>query len=82
LWIAECDPEQQRAEALRPNITAPARADFEKAWQVFSARRTEADYRAWRDQRDWTAEKYRRFDRGEGMPPGLEAVGRTSTRNG
>jgi hypothetical protein len=33
-----------------------ARADFESAWQVFSARRTEFDYQAWRDQRDWTAE--------------------------
>jgi hypothetical protein len=46
-----------------------ARADFEAAWRVFSAKRTEADYQAWRDQRDWTAEKYRRFDRGERMPP-------------
>ena len=35
-----------------------ARADFEKAWQVFTSRRTEADYQAWRDQRDWTARKY------------------------
>jgi hypothetical protein len=42
-----------------------ARADFAVAWQRFSARRTEADYQAWRHQRDWTAEKYRRFDRGE-----------------
>ncbi len=45
-----------------------ARADFEAAWRVFSAKRTEADYQAWRDQRNWTAEKYRRFDRGERMP--------------
>ena len=45
-----------------------ARALFERAWMVFSAGRTEADYQAWRDQRDWTAEKYRRFDRGEPMP--------------
>src|SRR5277367_6551443 len=29
-----------------------ARADFERAWQAFSAKRTEADYQAWRDQRD------------------------------
>ena len=42
-----------------------ARADFSIAWQRFSAERTEADYQAWRDQRDWAAEKYRRFDRGE-----------------
>jgi hypothetical protein len=45
-----------------------ARADFEKAWQMFSARRTEADYQAWRDQRDWTAHKYAMWDRGERLP--------------
>ena len=44
-----------------------ARAAVEKAWQVFAANRTECDYQAWRDHRDWTAEKYRRFDRGEPM---------------
>jgi hypothetical protein len=26
-----------------------ARSDFERAWRTFSARRTEADYQAWRD---------------------------------
>jgi hypothetical protein len=46
-----------------------ARADFEAAWRVFLSKRTETDFQAWRDQRDWTAEKYRRFDRGERMPP-------------
>jgi hypothetical protein len=46
-----------------------ARADFESAWQVFLANRTEADFQAWRNQEAWTAEKYRRFDRGERMPP-------------
>ena len=45
-----------------------ARAAFEKAWQVFAANRTESDYQAWRDQSDWTAEKYRRFYCGEPMP--------------
>ena len=45
-----------------------ALADFAQAWQVFSAKRTSADFQAWRDQRDWTTEKYRRFDRGERMP--------------
>jgi hypothetical protein len=45
-----------------------ARADFEAAWKVFFAKRSEADFQAWRDQRDWTAVKYRRFDRGERMP--------------
>jgi hypothetical protein len=35
-----------------------ARSDFEHAWRTFSARRTEADYQAWRNQRDWTERKY------------------------
>jgi hypothetical protein len=42
-----------------------ARSEFEAAWAVFSSKRTEADFQEWRDQRDLTAEKYRRFDRGE-----------------
>jgi hypothetical protein len=45
-----------------------ARVDFECAWRIFLAKRTEADFQAWRDQQAWTAEKYRRFDRGERMP--------------
>ena len=45
-----------------------ARADFEAAWAAFLANRTEADFQAWRDERDWTEEKYRRFDRHERMP--------------
>jgi hypothetical protein len=46
-----------------------ARTEFEAAWAVFLSKRTEADFQEWRDQRDWMAEKYRRFDRGERMPP-------------
>jgi len=34
----------------------------------------EADFQAWRDQQAWTAEKYRRFDRGERMPPDWRPV--------
>jgi hypothetical protein len=45
-----------------------ARSDFEAAWRVFLSNRTEADFQGWRDQEAWTAEKYRRFDRGERMP--------------
>jgi hypothetical protein len=45
-----------------------ARSAFGAAWRVFLLNRTEADFQAWRRQRDWTAEKYRRFDRGERMP--------------
>lgn len=46
-----------------------ARADFERAWRAFLSGRTDADFRAWRDERDWTEEKYRPFARGERMPP-------------
>ena len=61
---------------IRPGRTAQrhsrhfdqARADFELAWQVFSARRSPADYQAWRDQRDWTARKYAMWERGERLP--------------
>jgi hypothetical protein len=31
-----------------------ARAAFEAAWLVFLAKRTESDFQAWRDDRDWT----------------------------
>jgi hypothetical protein len=31
-------------------------ADFEAEWRVFLSKRTEADFQAWRDDRDWTAE--------------------------
>src|SRR5712675_442795 len=47
---------------------AEARADFESAWQVFLSKRTEADFQAWRDQRDWTARKYALWDAGEKLP--------------
>ena len=39
-----------------------ARVAFETAWRVFSAKRTEADYQVWRDQRDWTARKFALWD--------------------
>jgi hypothetical protein len=45
-----------------------ARADFEAAWRVFSANRTEADYQAWRDDRDHTAWKHAMWDAGMKMP--------------
>jgi hypothetical protein len=45
-----------------------ARADFEAAWRVFLSKRTEADFQAWRDQRDWTERKYAMWERGERMP--------------
>jgi hypothetical protein len=45
-----------------------ARAAFEVAWQALLPRKTEADFQAWRDQRDWTARKYAMWERGELMP--------------
>jgi hypothetical protein len=54
------------------NGTAPtfdeARAGFEEAWAVFLSNRTEADFQAWRDARDWTEWKYAMWERGEKMP--------------
>jgi len=45
-----------------------ARADFEAAWRVFLSRRTESDFQAWRDQRDWTTRKYAMWQAGERLP--------------
>jgi hypothetical protein len=45
-----------------------ARDKFEAAWKVFLTNRTEADFQAWRDQRDWTARKYGMWERGERLP--------------
>jgi hypothetical protein len=45
-----------------------ARADFEAAWRVFRAKRTEADFQAWRDDRDQTKWKYVIWAKGERMP--------------
>jgi hypothetical protein len=35
---------------------------------VFLTKRTEADFQAWRDARDWTARKYAMCERGERLP--------------
>jgi hypothetical protein len=45
-----------------------ARAGFESAWRVFLAKRTEADFQAWRDHQDWIDRKYAMWKRGERMP--------------
>ena len=51
-----------------------ARTAFEAAWRVFLAKRTEADFQEWREQQAWTAEKYRRCDRGERMPADWQSL--------
>jgi hypothetical protein len=48
-----------------------ARGDFEAAWRVFSSKRSEADYQAWRDQRDFTERKYAAWERREKLPSQL-----------
>jgi hypothetical protein len=45
-----------------------ARANFETAWQGYLAQCTEADFVEHRRQRDWTAQKYAMWERGERMP--------------
>jgi hypothetical protein len=56
-----------------------ARADFGRASEAFLSKRTEADFQAWRHQRDWTAEKYQRFDGGERMPTDWKPQGQIAT---
>jgi len=45
-----------------------ARVGFEGAWCVFLAKRTEADFQAWRRERAWTAWKYAMWDAGCKLP--------------
>jgi hypothetical protein len=45
-----------------------ARAAFERAWNVFSAKRTEADFQSWRDEQVWHARKYGMWAAGELLP--------------
>jgi hypothetical protein len=45
-----------------------ARAEFEAAWLRILPALTEADFQAWRDQRDWTERKYAAWARGEKLP--------------
>jgi hypothetical protein len=52
-----------------------AREAFEAAWRDFLPKRSEADFKAWREEAAWTVEKYRRFDRHERMPPVLAGDG-------
>jgi hypothetical protein len=42
--------------------------EFEAAWSVFLSRRTEADFQAWRDNRDWHARKRAVWAKGELLP--------------
>ncbi|GIQ78448.1 hypothetical protein [Bradyrhizobium sp. RD5-C2] len=45
-----------------------ARTAFEAEWQLLLPTLTEADFQAWRDQRDWTERKQAMWARGEKLP--------------
>ena len=66
-----CEPGEHRDGTAQDFFTA--RKEFEAAWRVFSAMRTEDDYQAWRDQRDFTARKYASWERGE-KPPAYSSL--------
>ena len=51
-----------------------ARDDFGRAWPGFLAKRTEADFEAWRDQQAWTAWKYAMRDAGCRLPTQVTAL--------
>jgi hypothetical protein len=57
-----------------------ARADFEAAWLVFLSKRTEADFQAWRDQRDRTERKYALWDAGKRLEPPSYGPGKPTSR--
>jgi hypothetical protein len=63
-----CRFESWRAYQRHAETFDHARERFEAAWRLFLAKRTEADFQAWRDQRDWTERKYAMWQRGERMP--------------
>jgi hypothetical protein len=46
-----------------------ARAGLAAAWRVFLPKRTEADFREWRDQQAWTGRKYAMRQPGEKRLP-------------
>jgi hypothetical protein len=50
-----------------------ARADFEEAWRIFLANRTDADFDEYRKHRAWTAWKYAMWDSGCKLPTQLDA---------
>jgi hypothetical protein len=45
-----------------------ARAQFEQAWRVFLSTRTERDFQEWREERAWTAWKYKMWDTRHRLP--------------
>jgi hypothetical protein len=72
LWEWSCGfyPGSRPGEITGDTATTfdQAREQFEAAWHVFLAKRTEADFEEWRYDRDFTAWKYAMWDAGMKMP--------------
>jgi hypothetical protein len=81
-WICGSYPGSQPGEHQSGTAATfdEARGDFESAWQVFLSKRTEADFQAWRDQRDWTARKYALWDVGKRLEPPNYGPGKPAHR--
>ena len=47
---------------------------------MFLSNRTEADFQAWRDQRDWTERKYALWDAGKRLEPSSRGPGKPCSR--
>jgi hypothetical protein len=60
-----------RPGEIRNDGCDQARAEFEAAWALFLANRTEADFQAWRYQQASTAWKYRMWDTRHKLPTQL-----------
>jgi hypothetical protein len=61
-----CDPRQPTNGT--GETFEEARAGFEEAWNRLSRTRTEAHFELWRQNRDWTAWKYRMQEKGLKLP--------------
>ncbi|WP_316196728.1 hypothetical protein [Bradyrhizobium sp. SZCCHNS3053] len=61
-----CEPGQQIAGSAE--TFEEARAAFEQAWSKLASIRTEQHFEEWRRDRDWTAWKYRMWEKGCRMP--------------
>jgi hypothetical protein len=80
--IAASIRDQSRAN-IRPTPPRPLRRPApisNGAWQVFLSKRTEADFQAWRDQRDWTERKYALWDTGKRLEPPSYGPGKPCSR--
>jgi hypothetical protein len=81
-WICGFYPGSEPGEYLDGTAATfdKARADFAAAWRIFLSKRTEADFEAWRDARDWTERKYAMWDAGKKLEPPSYGPGKPCSR--